>query len=166
MGGNMSAPIVHGLYTVKDQYFKDFQRPYWVDNKNERRPYYYLLKDWDDISWLIPMSTQAKNYQAKITRIEEKRGIGNCVYYHIGKVASIDRVFLIGDMFPVDESYIKAPFIIGSVHYISRDRKLNSIIYSKAMRFLKLVGRGAIKSRNDIMGIKKELISRRQNQMT
>lgn len=160
----MSAPIVYGLYTVKDQYFRDFQRPYWVDNKNERRPYYYLLRDWDDILWLIPMSTQTENYRAKIKRIEEKRGNGNCVYYHIGKVASTDRVFLIGDMFPVDESYIKAPFIIDSVHYVSRDKNLNPIIYSKAMRFLKLVERGAIKSRNDIMGIKKVLVNRKQEQ--
>lgn len=160
----MSNLIEHGLYSIKDQYFKDFQRPYWVDNKNEHRPYYYLLKDWDDILWVIPMSTQTENYRAKIAQVEQKRGVGNCVYYHIGKVASIERVFLIGDMFPVDESYIKAPFTIGSVHYISRDKKLNSIIYSKAMRFLKLIDRGVIQSRNDIMGIKKILVNRKQEQ--
>lgn len=155
--------VEHGLYSVKDQYFRDFRSPYWMDNKNEHRPYYYLLKDRDGILWVIPLSSQTENYRAKIQREEQKRGTGNCVYYHIGKVASIDRVFLIGDMFPVDESYIKAPFTIGPVHYISRDRKLNSALYSKAMRYLKLVERGVMKSRNDIMGIKNVLLNRARN---
>ncbi len=82
------------------------------------------------------------------------------MYYHIGKVASIDRVFLIGDMFPIDESYIKAPFTIGLIHYISRDKKLNAALYSKAMRYLKLVETSVMKSRNDIMGIKRVLINK------
>ena len=132
-----------------------------MDNKNERRPYYYLMKDQDDIFWVIPLSSQTENYRAKIEREEKKRGKGNCLYYHIGKVASIDRVFLIGDMFPIDGSYIKAPFTISSVHYVSRNKKLNAAIYSKAMRYLKLIECGAMKSRNDILGIKRLLLARK-----
>lgn len=159
----MDHTVEHGLYSVKDKYFQDFQSPYWMDNKNEQRPYYYLLKDKDGILWVIPMSTQVENYHTKIKRVEEKRGSGNCVYYHIGAVAHVDRVFLIGDMFPVDESYIKAPFRIGQVHYIVRNKNLNAALYSKAMRYLKLVECGAMKSRNDIMGIKRILLNREEN---
>ena len=58
----MGGLIEHGLYSVKGKYFQDFKNPYWVDNKNEHRPYYYLLKDKDGISWVIPMSSQTSNY--------------------------------------------------------------------------------------------------------
>jgi len=160
----MANLVIHGLYTVKDQYFLDFARPYWVDNKNENRPYYYLLKDNDDILWVIPLSSQTANYARKIQREEEKRGKGHCIYYHIAPIASIDRVFLIGDMFPISEEYISTPYTIGARHYISRNKNINFAVRSKAMRFLKLVEQGAIKSRNDIMGIKRALINRRNNQ--
>lgn len=153
----MEKLIVHGLYKVADQYFSDFQG-HWYDNKNENRPYYYLLEDTDGVSWVIPMSTQVENYKKKIEKIEEKRGPGNCLYYHIGVVAGVERVFLIGDMFPINSSYIKAPFIIGHHHYISRNKTLNFAIRTKAIKYLKLVEQGVINSRNDIMSIKQTLI--------
>ena len=156
----MNNLIKHGLYSVKDNYFKEFKNNYWVDNKNEKRPYYYALKDSQGVDWLIPMSSQTISYSAKIEKIEAKRGTGNCVYYHIGKIASIDRVFLIGDMFPVAPLHVKAPFTIDKRHYIVKDADLNKVLYSKAMRFLQLVASGNIKSRNDIIGIKNKIIDK------
>lgn len=155
--------IVHGLYSVKDKYFEDFKRSYWMDNKNEKRPYYLLLQDKDGIYWVIPMSSQTENYKTKIKREEAKRGKGNCVYYHTGMIASVERVFLIGDMFPIDESYIKAPFTIRKIHYVVGNKKLKAEIYSKAMRFLRLVEQEVIKSRNDILGIKRVLLNKAGN---
>ena len=134
-----------------------------MDNKNEKRPYYYLLRDNDGIDWLIPMSSQVENYRAKIKKEEAKRGEGNCLYYHIGKIASSESVFLVGDMFPIDETYVKDPFTIGPTHYIVKNGNLNKMLYSKAMRYLKLVSSGKMHSRNDIMGIKRILLSRKQN---
>lgn len=160
----MESLVIHGLYKVKDQYFDDFKRDYWNDNKNENRPYYFLWRDTDGIAWLIPISSQAENYKAKIRREEAKRGKGNCIYYQIGLIAGTEHAFLIGDMFPVDEGYIKAPFTFSSIHYVSRDTKLNSQIYSKAMRYMKLIEQGKIISRNDIMGIKQILLNRKENQ--
>ena len=159
----MDKMVLHGLYSICDTYFQDFKNPYWVDNKNEKRPYYYLLKDSDGIMWVIPMSSQAEHYRVKIIREEQKRGVGNCLYYHIGLIANIERVFLIGDMFPIDQSYIKAPFTIGPTHYIVKNKNLNNALHSKAMRYLKLVESGKISSRNDIMGIKKVLLHKQEN---
>lgn len=156
----MGELIICGLYSISDRYFQDFQKPYWMDNKNERRPYYYLLKDNDGIEWVVPMSSKVENYTLKIEKEEKKRGKGNCIYYHIGRIAGIDRVFLIGDMFPVNKSYIKAPYTICRMHYVVKDKSLNRVIYSKAMRFLNLVESGVIKSRNDILGIKRELLGK------
>lgn len=160
----MEEIVEHGLYKIKDQYFADFKREHWIDNKNENRPYYYLLKDTDGVMWVMPLSSQTENYKEKIKKVEEKRGEGNCLYYHIGKIAGVDRVFLVGDMFPISEEYIKDPYTIGSFHYVSRDDKLNRQLYSKAIRYLKLVEAGVMKSRNDIMGIKRILMNRMENQ--
>lgn len=150
--------VVHGLYTVQDRYFAEFGNGYWVDNKQEGRPYYYLLRDADGVDWVIPISSQVENYKRKIAREEQKRGKGNCIYYHIGIIASKERVFLIGDMFPVSEQYIKAPYRIASRHYVSQNKTLNAALHRKAMKYIKLVETGVMYSRNDIMGIKKELM--------
>lgn len=147
-----------GLYKLSDAYFERFKNPYMIQNKSENRPFYYLFKDPDGVDWLIPLSSQVNNYQLKIQRIEKKRGIGNCVYYHIGAIAGQPRVFLIGDMLPVTIEYIKAPFFISSVPYIVRDAKLNSAVYSKAMRFYKLLSSGKIKPYVDVLSIKSALI--------
>ena len=135
-----------------------------MDNKNEQRPYYYLIKDSDGVDWVIPMSSQVENYERKIKKEEEKRGAGNCLYYQIGEIASIKRVFLIGDMFPVDSSYIKAPYTIGATHYIVKNNSLNKTIYSKAMRYLKLLSTEKMHSRNNVMGIKNIILNRKRNE--
>ena len=70
-------------------------------------------------------------------------------------------MFLIGDMFPIDERYIKAPYRISAYHYVSKNKALNTTLRRKAMKYLRLVERGVTYSRNDIMGIKQKLISDR-----
>lgn len=153
--------VEHGLYKVKDRYFTEFGNGYWVDNKQEGRPYYYLFQDTDGVDWVIPISSQVDNYKRKIAKEEKKRGVGKCIYYHIGLVASKERVFLIGDMFPIDERYIKAPYRIRDCHYVSKNKALNTALHRKATKNLLLVERGVTYSRNDIMGIKQKLISDR-----
>lgn len=73
----MEGIVEHGLYKIKDQYFADFKREHWIDNKNENRPYYYLLKDTDGVMWVMPLSSQTENYKEKIKKVEEKRGEGS-----------------------------------------------------------------------------------------
>ena len=102
-----------------------------------------------------------KKQKREIENIEKRRGRGNCTYYHIGKIATKERVFLISDMFPITSEYIKNPFFIGQIHYIVKDESLNRVIYSKAMRYLSLVEGEKISSRNDIMGIKAALLAKR-----
>lgn len=153
----------HGLYKIKDEYFSDFPSPHWMDNKGENRPYYYLFTDSDGVEWMIPMSTQMENYQNKIAKVESQRGKGNCLYYYIGKIASRDSVFLISDMFPIDSTYIMAPYTISQIHYVVKDEKLNKAIRSKAMRYLKLLEQGVMTGSKDVLGIKKILLNRRNN---
>lgn len=156
----MGKLVENGLYKIKQKYFEDFERKGWVDNKNENRPYYFVFEDSMGINWVIPMSTQVENYKEKIYKEEEKRGKGNCLYYHIGEIASEERVFLIGDMFPVTEEYIAGEWTLKGKHYIVKDAKLKSEVRSKAMRYLRLLEQGVMKSRNDVLCIRSELTGR------
>jgi len=150
----------NGLYKVKDKYFTDYKSKHWIENKKEGRPYYYALKDKDGIYWLIPLSKQVVNYNAKISKEEQKRGVGNCIYYHIGKIGGNDRVFIISDMFPVDDDYISGEYIISGIHYVVKNKSLISEVKSKAMRYMKLIEVGQLHSRNDVQGIKQKLLNK------
>ena len=150
--------IEHGLYFIKDQYFYDFPSKHWMLNKGEKRPHYYALKDNSGIIWMIPMSSQIENYQQKIVREEQKREKGNCLYYHIGKIAGKERVFIISDLFPIDSSYIVRPYTIKSVNYIVKNRKLNQELRSKTIKYIRLLEQRVLKDRNNILLIRKALI--------
>ena len=152
----------HGLYIVKDEYFSRFPNNAWTDNKNETRPYYYSFMDLKGIIWLVPLTTQVDNIKAKIKREEDRRGVGNCVYYHVGVIAGKERGFKIGDMFPVTEKYLERSFEIKNVPYFVEDNKLVEALDRKAKKYLNLVERGVIHNARDIISTKYMLLSDKQ----
>ena len=154
----------HGLYIIKDAYFSDFPRIGWTANKNENRPYYYAWRDKSGILWMIPLTSQVENCKRKIEREERKRGAGNCIYYHIGCIAGRERGFKISDMFPVIDEYILRSYTIGQyTPYIVKTKSLNAALYSKSMRYLKLVETGKIRDQLGILPIKRILMNRIKN---
>ena len=152
--------VEHGLYIVSDQYFTDFPSKHWMQNKSERRPHYYALKDKSGIIWLIPMSTQVENYKRKIEREEIKRGKGNCIYYHIGKIAGKERVFIISDLFPVTTNYIVKPYTISSIEYIVKNEKMNKENKRKTLKYLRLLEQHQLSDNNNIIDIKRQLLTK------
>lgn len=114
--------VINGLYSVSDTYFKEFESRSFCDNKNENRPYFLPFKDENGILWLIPLSSQVENYRDKIKRDEQK--YKECLFYHIGSVMGKDRAFLIGNMFPVTEEYIKKPYTFSGRHHIIANEQL------------------------------------------
>ncbi|MFR8670877.1 MAG: type III toxin-antitoxin system CptIN family toxin [[Clostridium] leptum] len=152
--------VEHGLYIVSHQYFTDFPSKHWMQNKSERRPHYYALKDKSGIIWLIPMSTQVENYKRKIEREEIKRGKGNCIYYHIGKIAGKERVFIISDLFPVTTNYIVKPYTISSIEYIVKNEKMNKEIKRKTLKYLRLLEQHQLSDNNNIIDIKRQLLTK------
>ena len=148
--------IENALYTVSDCYFTDFKSEFMVDNKNENRPFYYLFKDSQGVPWIIPLSTQVEAYKKKIEKDTKK--YGNCTFYHIGKIAGKERVFLIGNMLPVSEAYIKKPYTINKKHYIVGDLSLIKQISKKSKKYLSMVNYGTLKPHLDIIKIKNSLL--------
>lgn len=152
--------IKNGLYNIKDKYFEDFKSAFFSHNKNESRPHYFLFKDSDGVFWFIPLSTQVKSYSDKIKRDTKK--YRKCIFYHIGKIAGVDRVFLIGNMFPVTDIYIKKPFTISKIHYIVKNKRLVKEVNKKANEYLALVKYNKIVPKINILQIKDELMNNKK----
>jgi hypothetical protein len=49
--------ILNGLYTIKNDYFDDFPDINLKNNKNEKRPFYYCVKDEHNLLWMLPLSS-------------------------------------------------------------------------------------------------------------
>lgn len=146
-----------GVYIVKDDFFSDFPRPCFLDNKGESRPHFFAVRDPTGTAWLIPMSSKVDKYRALIEKAEAKRGKGNCIYYHIGVIAGKERAFNIGDMFPVTESYIRHAFTISGIPYVVRDKTLSRALRSKAVRLIRLWELGKLMDRNGVLEIRESL---------
>ena len=147
--------IEYGLYNIKDKYFSDFKNNFFVDNKCENRPHYCTFTDKKGTIWFIPLSTQTEPYKKKIEKDEKKHG--DCLFYHIGTISGIERVFLIGNMFPVTKEYIKKPYTINNIHYIVCNKNLIRQIHKKASKYLLLVEQGKLSPNVDILSIKEYL---------
>lgn len=148
--------IENGLYSVSDSYFTNFPDRHICDNKNENRPYFVSFIDNDNITWLIPLSSQVNNYKNKIAYYEHKYKI--CLFYHIGKIMGEERAFLIGNMFPITDKYIKKPYTFGGTHYVIGDKQLIKELRKRVKKYLVLVEQGKIKTNIDIMTIRNELL--------
>lgn len=149
--------IEHGLYIIKDEYFATFPSAGWTWNKKETRPHFLAIQDASGMMWMIPLSSQAENYHAKIKKVEERRGEGNCVYYHIGIISSRETAFIISGMFPITEEYISRPYRVGRLHYIVKDTKLTRQLRSKVQRYLRLLEQGVMRDTNHVLQIRDQL---------
>jgi hypothetical protein len=148
--------VTYGLYSVSDTYFSDYTSEWFCDNKSENRPYFISFIDKQGVIWLIPLSSQVQSYKNKIECDEQK--YGNCLYYHIGKIYGSERAFLIGNMFPVSENYIKKPYTYSGEHYIVKDEQLIKEIKKRATKFLLLVEQGKLKPHVNILSIRNDLL--------
>lgn len=146
----------HGIYILKDSYYDTYNNGKMMDNKQESRPH-YLAIEINGVFWMIPLSSKVEKYREKI-HVHESAG-RECLYYHIGKIAGRDCVFLIGDMIPVVNDHISREYTISGIPYVVKDKDLNRKILKKAKRFLLLVRQKRIKPYVDILKIESDLIA-------
>lgn len=151
----------YGLCIISDQYFKDFPSVRHMSNKHEARPYYLAVKEVNGIIWVVPISSKVEKYKAKIHCDEEK--YGSSVFHYITKIKGVDRAFLIGNIIPVSEEYIKKPFTMGGMPYVIENREDRKQIQNKVSRYLSLVKNRKLYPAVDILGIERKLINRMKN---
>ncbi|MBR5534920.1 MAG: hypothetical protein IKU62_08760 [Ruminiclostridium sp.] len=148
----------YGLCIVSDQYFVDFPSVRHMSNKHEKRPYYLAIRKPNGIIWLVPLSSQVEKYRAKIEADEEKHG--ECIYYYITKLKGRESAFLIGNIIPVREEYIKKAFTVQGSPFVIQDKKDIKAINKKVNRYLTMVRYGKMQPAVDIMAIEEELKKR------
>lgn len=151
----------NGLCIISDRYFLDFPNIRHMSNKHESRPYYLAIYGENKIIWTIPLSSQVNKYQEKIKADERKHG--ECLFYYIARVKGKDSAFLVGNVIPVIEDYIKKPFTIQGIPFVVEDKKDIRKIQSKLKRYIAMVRYGKLKPAVDILAIERALINRCNN---
>lgn len=151
----------YGLCVIKDKFFEDFPHNNHMQNKNESRPYFLAIKGCDEIFWLVPISSRVDKYKAKIEKDTEK--FGECLFCHIGRIMGRESAFLIGNMIPVTEEYIKKPFTVCGAPYVVQDKELIKQIRTRASRYLALVRAKKLSPYVDILEIERILLNRKEN---
>lgn len=153
------------FYYIEDQYFVDFPDEKLMRNKEEvngklhNRPCFYAFKDnGADLYWMIPFSSQTEKfrryYNSKIARY------GKCDTIAFGKVLGFEKAFLIQNMCPVTEKYIKNEYIDGRASVPVRiDGRLEAELISKAKKVLALQRKGINLIFPDVLKIEKELLN-------
>lgn len=150
----------YGLCIISDEYFSDFPSIRHMSNKHESRPYYLAIKGDDGIIWLVPLSSQVDKYRAKIKADEEKHG--NSIFHYVARIKGRDSAFLIGNVIPVTEDYIKKPFTVQGVPFVIEDKRDIKKIQSKLKKYLTMVRNGRLKPAVDIMSIEQSLLARKR----
>lgn len=150
----------YGLLILRDQYFSDFPFESMMSNKYESRPYYLAVQERSGIIWVVPLSSQIDKYKAAIQKHETARGAGTCIYYHIAKIMGEESAFLIGDMIPVSENYIKKPFTLRSIPYVMENKTEIKSIQKKVSKYLALVRNGKLTPYVDILKIEQSLLAK------
>ena len=107
-------PVSNGFCFLHDQYFIDFPDRNLMrgHGAGHGRPCFFWMRDrqYPDILWLIPISTKVEKYRAIMQNKIERNG--ECYTIVIGKAAGKHSAFLIQNMCPVTEQYIKNQYIL------------------------------------------------------
>ena len=108
------------FYFVKDEFYNRFNDPGLVYNKGNQhnRPCFFAFKDnkSDILFWLIPISSKVDKYKKIVNnKIQHQKSRNNkhpkCNTIVFGRVRGRSAAFLIQNMFPVTEEYIKEQYI-------------------------------------------------------
>ena len=154
------------FYYIDDQYFVDFPDDKLMRNKERvngqphDRPCFYAFKDENTgLYWMIPFSSQVEKfrgyYNSKIERY------GKCDTITFGEVLGFEKAFLIQNMCPITEKYIKNEYIDSRASVPVRiDGRFEAELISKAKRVLALQRKGVKLIFPDVLKIEKELLGR------
>ncbi len=150
------------FYFIKDQYFIDFPDPYLMQNKGplHDRPCFYAYRDnKTGLYWMVPFSSQIEKfrgvYQKKVDRY------GRCDTIDFGYVLGHEKAFLIQNMCPITQDYMKEEYIDSRTNIPVRvNGAFEAQLSQKASRVLALQRRGSKLIYPDVLSIEKKLLLR------
>ncbi len=157
------------FYFLKEDYFNDFPDPAImknkekIDGKTHNRPCYYAFRDSSTgLYWVIPISSKIAKFQ-KVYNSKTKLN-GRCDTLVFGDVMGSQKAFLIQNMCPVTDDYIKNEYIDAtSSKPVRISPELEKKVNQSAKLVLGLKRRGYKVIFPDVLSIEKKLIENLQN---
>jgi hypothetical protein len=151
------------FYYITDQYFMDFPDSYLMQNKetvsdqvHDRPCFYALNDDAAGLYWMIPISSQTDKYRKIYNKKIQK--YNRCDTIVFGEVLGREKAFLIQNMCPVTEEYVKNEYIDSNTNIPVRiDGVLEKKIILKAKKILALQRNGAKLIFPDVISIENKL---------
>lgn len=137
------------FYYIDDQYFKDFPDPYLMQNKEKvngqlhDRPCFYAFQDSNtQLFWMIPFSSQVSKFKGIYNKKMQK--YHRCDTIVFGEVLGHEKAFLIQNMCPITEKYMKNEYLDSAANIPVRvDGRLEKELKDKAGKVLALQRKGA-----------------------
>lgn len=151
------------FYFIDDKYFVDFPDGNLMRNHEtvngviHDRPCLYAFKDKNTgIYWAIPFSSKVAKYKSIYNKKVEKRGI--CDTIDFGYVLGYEKAFLIQNMCPFTDDYIRNEYISNGSP-VQLDYNTQKRIIGKAVKVLRLHRQGKPLIFPDVLKIESELIN-------
>lgn len=154
------------FYYLDDQYFIDFPDPLLMQNKEavngqaHDRPCFYALQDQSTgLYWMIPFSHDVAKYRVHYNKKIQK--FGKCDTIDFGYVLGHEKAFLIQNMCPITQNYIKNKYIDSkSSTPVRIDGVFERNLISKAKKVLTLQRKGIKLIFPDVLSIEAKLLGR------
>lgn len=152
------------FYYIDDQYFVDFpddklmRNKETIDGQVHDRPCFYAFQDESTkLYWMIPLSSRVSKFHNHYD-IKMKR-FGRCDTIAFGYVLGHEKAFLIQNMCPITEKYIKNEYIDSKAFTpVKIDIKTEKELIAKAKRVLFLERKGVHLIFPDVLSIEKALL--------
>ena len=153
------------FYYIEDQYFTDFPDSNLMRNKEtingqpHDRPCFYAFQDSNTkLFWMIPFSSQVSKY--KPIYAKKTQGNRRCDTIVFGDVLGHEKAFLIQNMCPLTQNYIKNKYIDTQTTLPVRiDGALEKQLIEKAKRVLALQRKGIKLIFPDVLAIETKLLA-------
>lgn len=155
------------FYYIKDQYFEDFPDPHIMKNKEtvegqvHDRPCFYAFQDKKtELYWMIPFSSQVEKFHGIYEQKMQK--YRQCDTIVFGEVMGHEKAFLIQNMCPITEKYIKNEYHDSRAHIPVRiNGQLEKELKQKANKILALQRKGIKLIFPEVLVIEQKLLDRR-----
>lgn len=156
------------FYYLEDQYFLDFPDKKLMQNKEivcgqpHDRPCFYAFLDKNTgLYWMIPFSHKIEKFRGHYNKKIKKYGICDTIVF--GNVLGCEKAFLIQNMCPATNEYIKNEYIDSSANTAVRvDRLLEKLLIKKAKKVLRLQRNGKKLIFPDVLDIEAKLLERQK----
>ena len=156
---------IGNLYFLKDEYFADFPDPLLMRNKeavngkhHDRACFFSFYDDSGKIFWMIPFSSNVNKfrdiYNKKMAKYEE------CDTITFGNVLGYPKAFLIQNMCPVTDEYIKNEYKDANATPVRLDGALEGELIRLGRKILALERQGRRIIFPDVLKIEKELLAK------